>query len=98
MVTVAVQSNGFELTKKHTELLHRWEKFIDDNMNNVKCIEHFYYGDKLVMSTVVLNNGNYGHFNICGNRISFNGHTCTKEEYNIFASATLNDELFKGKL
>jgi hypothetical protein len=61
-------------------------------------IEHFYYGDALCFTDVILPGGEYGHFNITSNRVSFNGHTCSFLNCKQFERLTYNDELFKGEL
>lgn len=61
-------------------------------------VEHFYYGDKLSMTDVILAPGRYAHFNISAKRVSLNGYTCSREDLIRFQSMTHNDELYKGKL
>lgn len=58
-------------------------------------IEHFYYGDSLDMITVILPNRNYAYFNLSAKRVSFNGHTCTIEEYDKFSQLTYNDDIYE---
>jgi hypothetical protein len=61
-------------------------------------IEHFYYGDKLSMTTLRLRPGRYAHFNISENRVSLTGYECSREELTTFQSMTYKDELYKGNL
>lgn len=95
MKDIRVKTNGYELTEEHKKVLKVWEeeayKILD-----IKYIDEFYYGDKLVMATIKLNDGNYGHFNITEKRISLNGLTCTHEQHNLFATLTWNDECYIG--
>ena len=97
MAKIILKTNGYKLSN---ELYHVVETFnvIAQETMEVKEIEYFYYGDKLVMTSVRLINGNYGQFNITEKRVSFNGHTCTTEEKKLFEDLTWNDELFNGKL
>lgn len=88
-MTINTQHNGYAIDSKLTAIKERFEnaarKLFGDE---VKEINHFYYGDKLIMSDIKLT----------AKRVSFNGHTCTFEQHDKFALLTLNDELFKGKL
>ena len=62
-------------------------------------VRHFYYGDRLDMvSVIAAPHGHYGHFDISKDRVSFTGHECSGDEYMKFASLTLNDELYEGRL
>ena len=61
-------------------------------------VRHFYFGDSVDMADIILPNKNYGQFNICKNRVSFNGHSATIENLIKFRALTFNDELFDGKL
>jgi hypothetical protein len=98
-MTINTQHNGYAIGSKLTEIKEKFEeatrKLFGDE---VKEINHFYYGDKLIMSDIKLNDKHYGQFNLTAKRVSFNGHTCTFEQYDKFSLLTLNDELFKGKL
>lgn len=94
---IRTKTNGYELTKEHLEVLNKWEEMAQATMN-IKYIEYFYYGSKLVMAKIKLKNGNYGNFNITEKRISFCGYTCEHEELALFGALTWNDECFSGKL
>ncbi len=94
---IRTKTNGYELTNEHMEVLKKWEEMAQATMD-IKYIEYFYYGDKLVMAKIKLNDGYYGDFNITAKRISFCGHTCTHEELALFEALTWNDECHKGKL
>ena len=61
-------------------------------------MRHFYYGDDLDMVDIVLQNGDYGCFNITEKRVSFNSHCGDGENIRKFESMTYRDELFEGKL
>lgn len=95
MMMYTTESNGYKASglqdniRKFNEMC---KKLLGDAI-----VEHFYYGDFLDMVTVrIACSDSYGHFNISKNRISFNGHTCTTEEYNLFTHLTMNDELYNG--
>lgn len=61
-------------------------------------VRHFYYGDDLDMADIVLDNGDYGYFNITENRVSFNSHCGHSETIRKMESMTYRDECFNGKL
>ncbi len=95
------KENGYEKYAS-AELLARlgeWEKAVENAFGvAVDRIDEFFYGERLVMTTIVLKNRHYGNFNLTARRISFCGHECTTEEYNTFGRLTLNDELYVGGL
>ncbi len=100
-MTINKKTNGYEkyVTAGLTKRLEQFENAVKNSFAGaVEKIEEFYYGEKLVMITVALKNKNYGQFNLTENRISFNGHTCTTAEKEIFGALTLNDECYKGGL
>lgn len=98
-MTINTQHNGYAIDSKLTAIKEKFEEVAEKLFGDeVKEINHFYYGDKLIMSDIKLNDRHYGQFNLTAKRVSFNGHTCTSEQYDKFALLTLNDELFKGKL
>lgn len=98
MANIIVQDNGYKLGRGLLNVCYDWEDLVESTFENIKEIEHFYYGTDLIMTTVRLSDNYYGHFNITENRISFNGHTCTAEQREKFESCTWNDELYDGKL
>lgn len=96
---ITTKTNGYIVGEKLKEMIKRFENAVEKLFGaSVIKIEHFYYGDKLDMLTVKLDNKHYGHFNITAKRVSFNGHTCSSEEYAKFEMLTFNDECFNGKL
>ena len=95
---VITKTNGYEISEELKAVVEQFNRKAEERLNNVKEIEHFYYGDKLVMTSIRLENKNYGQFNITTKRVSFNGHTCSYEELAVFESLTWNDELYKGEL
>ena len=101
MFKIEVKTNGYE--NYQSEELKRMVQIFNEEVQNRfydynGVIEHFYYGERLVMTTVRFSNKNYGQFNITANRVSFNGFTCSTLEKAIFESLTYNDELFAGSL
>lgn len=97
MPNVEVKTNGYELDQEVRRTVTAWEMFLDDNLD-VKTFRLFYWSDKTVFADCILTNGHYAQFNIGRSCIHFNGHTCSNEEYEIFGAATIDDELFDGKL
>lgn len=61
-------------------------------------VRHFYYGDFLDMTDVIVGPGEYCHFNLRSNRVSINGFAASDENFHKFKSLTFNDELYDGKL
>ena len=98
MVNIIVQDNGYKLGRGLLNVCYDWEDLVESTFENIKEIEHFYYGTDLIMTTVRLSDNYYGHFTITQNGVSFNGHTCTAEQREKFESCTWNDELYDGKL
>lgn len=96
---ITTKTNGYEISKELKTMIDRFNSAVVKLFGSrVKSIEHFYYGDKLDMLTVKLNNKSYGQFNLSAKRVSFNGHTCSFAEYETFGMLTYNDELYNGKL
>jgi len=95
-MTITIKDNGYKATgiqKMVSTFNTAAEKLFGD------CeIEHFYYGDELSMATIRLPNGNYGHYNITANRVSFNGYTASVDNYLRMTELTYNDECYKGYL
>lgn len=93
------KTNGYRINDGLTTTLTRWENASASAFgNDLKEIEEFFYGDRLIMASIRLTSGDYGHFNVTERRISFNSHTCSHEIYNTFSQLTMNDELFPGGL
>ena len=97
MANVEIKTNGYVLDPEVTKAVTAWEMFLTDHAD-VKTFRLFYWSDKTVFADCILTNGHYAQFNIGRSCVHFNGHTCSNEEYEIFAAATINDELFSGKL
>ena len=96
---IITKTNGYEIGKELQAMIERFDRAVEKLFGDeVKAIEHFYYGDKLDMLTVRLHGKSYGQFNITAKRVSFNGHTCRMDEYKRFEMLTYNDECFNGKL
>lgn len=99
MLEVTTKTNGYEISKELEEMKNTFIEEVNNRFYDYNGeIELFYYGERLIMCTVRFNNKSYGQFNITANRVSFNGHTCSLMEYNIFASLTHNDECYPGTL
>lgn len=75
------KTNGYRLSEEFNNNIKGWETALQDVFGNeVMIIEHFYYGDKLDMASVVLKDGNYMQYNIGEKHIHCTGHTCTHEQ------------------
>lgn len=75
------KTNGYRLSEEFTNNIKGWETALQDVFGNeVMIIEHFYYGDKLDMASVILKDGNYMQYNIGEKHIHCTGHTCTHEQ------------------
>lgn len=61
-------------------------------------IQHFYYGNGLSMTDLVLGPSQYAHFDISANRVSLGGYTCSEEDLEKLGNMTHNDRLYGGKL
>ena len=89
MMIITTKANGYkaEGLQKTIEIFNAMaERIIGD------CeVEHFYYGDKLDMITIILPNRNYGDFYLAEDQVSFSGHTCTFEEKAKFESLTFDN-------
>lgn len=96
MMTIETKTNGYkaEDLQEMIQIFHKATETIFGECT----IKHFYYGDRLDMISVILPNHDYGHFNLTAKRVSFNGHTCSMDNYYKFAQLTFNDELFDGRL
>lgn len=96
-MNITVKTNGYTLGKELDTMVKNFECAVEELFPDW-TIEHFYYGDKLVMTTIRGCGCEYADFNITANRVSFNGHTLTRAHYKICASLTHNDECHEGKL
>lgn len=97
MAEMKIKTNGYEISVKLQKVVDIWKSFLEEKLD-VKEFSLFYYGDNLIFADCILNDKNYGQFNITENQVFFNGHTCTDEQRDVFASATWNDVCFNGKL
>ena len=93
MMTITTKTNGYK-AEGLQELIKIFNKAAE-NLFGECTVEHFYYGDLLDMISITLPNRHYGQFNLTAKRVSFNGHTCTDEEYNKFTQMTFNDDLYE---
>lgn len=96
MENIIYKTNGYDrmISGKMKQVIKWFNYAVRISFIDHYRIEHFYYGDKLDMITVYLDNGHYGDFNLKENSINFNGHTCSNEEYEIFSNLTWNDPCF----
>lgn len=96
-MTITTKTNGYTISKELETMVKRFEhaasKFFPDWE-----VEYFYYGNKLVMTTIKGCGCEYADFNITANRISFNGHTLTRTHFKLCEALTHNDECYEGKL
>ena len=96
-MTIETKTNGYTISEELKTMVKRFEVAASELFPEWK-MEHFYYGEKLVMTTIKGNGCEYADFNITANRVSFNGHTLTRTRYKLCESLTHNDECHKGRL
>lgn len=96
MERIIYKTNGYDemLSSKMKHVINWFNNAVKVSFIEQYRIEHFYYGDRLDMITVYLANGHYADFNLNENAIHFTGHTCNKEEYDMFSGLTWNDPCF----
>ena len=94
---VTTNTNNYVISKELNTMLKRFECAVQKLFPEWE-VEHFYYGDKLVMTTIKGCGCEYAEFNISAKRVSFNGHTLTRTHYKLCESLTHNDECHNGKL
>ena len=96
MENIVYKTNGYDrmISCKMKQVIKWFNHAVRQSFIDHYRIEHFYYGDKLDMITVYLDNGHYGDFNLKETSIHFNGHTCSTEEYEIFSNLTWNDPCY----
>lgn len=95
-MTINVKTNGYQAATLQTMI-----KTL--NQAAEKCfpgceVNHFYYGDKLSFTDILLSPGHHASFSITENEIHLNGYECSKQELIIFQDMTHNDWLYNGKL
>lgn len=95
-MTTETKTNGYT-AETIQEMIKIVEKVAEKFFPFCK-IQHFYYGDYVDMATIVLKPGEYAHFNICSDRVSLCGYTCSMENLRNFESMTYKDECYDGKL
>lgn len=94
---ITTKTNGYEISKELETMVKRFECAVQKLFVDWE-VEHFYYGNKLVMTTIRSCGCEYAEFNISANRVSFNGHTLTMRHHKLCQSLTHNDECYDGKL
>ena len=98
MPEIFIKSNGYEINSKLQKVIDSWISFLSQNPD-VKSFKLFYYGDRLVFADCVLLGGYYGHFSITDRSVHLSGYHCSNDQqFFLFASATLHDPCFAGKL
>jgi hypothetical protein len=96
-MTITTKTNGYEIGRHLETMVKRFETVMNEYFPDWE-VEHFYYGSKLVMTTVKGCGCEYAEFNISAIRVSLNGCTCTRSHHKLFESFTYNDECHEGKL
>lgn len=94
---IKVKTNGYEIGKELETMKERFE-YVSSVLFPKWKMEHFYYGNKLIMTDIKDGNGRYAHFNITANRVSLNGYTASREQVELFGRMTWNDECYNGRL
>lgn len=96
-ITIETKTNGYQALTLQP-MIARFEKVAVQFFPGC-TVRHFYYGDHLDMADIILDDGDYGYFNITADRVSLNSHACSTDEiWHKFQSMTHNDECFAGKL
>lgn len=95
-MTITIKDNGFK-AEKIQDMVAVFNTAAEKVFGEGE-IEHFYYGDACDMADIRLPNGNYGHYCIGANRVSFTGYTASCENYSKMATLTYNDECYRGYL
>ena len=97
-MTITTKTNYYTISEELETMKKRFE-FVCSVLFPDWEMEHFYYGSKVIMTTISGKKiGEYAQFNITANRVSFNGHTTSLENYKKCESMTHNDECHKGRL
>lgn len=94
---ITTKTNGYTISGELETMVKRFE-FAASVLFPEWKMEHFYYGDRLVMTTIRGAGGEYADYNITAKRVSFNGHTLENKHYELCGSLTHNDECHKGRL
>lgn len=97
MPEITIKSNGYVISSRLQDLIDSWTLFLCQNLD-VKSFSLYYYGDKLVFADCFLVDGNYGNFVIFDDYVKLSGFHCSDSQLLSFASSTLNDPYFSGKL
>ena len=96
-MTITTKTNGYTIGKELETMVQRFEYAASVLLPEWE-MEHFFYGEKLVMTTIRGCGCEYADFNISANRVSFNGHTLTRTHCKLCEGLTHNDECYKGRL
>ena len=94
---ITTKTNGYEINKELDTMVKRFEYAVSVLFPEWE-VEHFYYGDKLVMTTIKGAGCSYAEFNISANRVSLTGYTLIRTHYKLCESLTHNDECHNGRL
>lgn len=94
---ITTKTNGYTIGAELETMVKKFE-FAASVLFPDWEMEHFYYGNKLVMTTIRGCGCEYADFNISAKRVSFNGHTLTRTHYKLCEGLTHNDECHKGRL
>lgn len=96
-MNITTKSNGYTISEELETMKQRFECACSALFPEWE-IEHFYYGDKIIMTTIRGNGCEYADFNITAKRVSFNGHTVSRTNYKKCEAMTHNDECYNGRL
>lgn len=94
---ITTKTNGYTISAELDTMVKRFE-YVASVLFPEWEMEHFYYGDKLVMTSICNGNGEGAHFNITAKRVSFNSHALSTKNKELCESMTWNDECFNGRL
>lgn len=94
---ITTKTNGYTISEELETMKQRFE-YVCSILFPEWEVEHFYYGNKLIMTTIRGNGCEYADFNITAKRVSFNGHTLSRKNYKLCEAMTHNDECYNGRL
>lgn len=78
MIKVTIKDNGYK-AERLQDMIRKFERAAAQLFPGC-TMQHFYYGDGLSMTDLVLGPSRYAHFNIAADRVSLGGYTCSDED------------------
>lgn len=90
-MTITTKTNGYTISEELKTMVERFEYAASVLFPDWEC-EHFYYGDKVVMTEIKGNGCESAEFVIRKNRVSLEGRILSKKRYELCEALTHNDE------